>query len=567
MVRSSLPVLILGVTAAAVAARGAEKAPFRVLFSNDTTNIISNASPHHQRGEPFRPEMLEASVDETVGSADVHMLQPGGGWVPWWKSDVCPADEHYRWLEQEARVPIDSIGKYMLDGGDLVQVFVDHCRRRAIVPFISLRLNDYHGTEYADLLMDRVRSGPGIPGDDKPGVLGCWLSRFYLEHPEFRVGEDPQAYRDNPDKLAFRRDHSLRYQIRVNRVFNWAVPAVREHKLALIAELCEGYDVDGLELDFMRHARYFRLTETTPDERVEIMTDFVSRVRQVLDRTAKPGKRRWLCVRVPLRMKRHPDLGVDLRKWADAGVDMINLSCHFVTEQQSDLADVCRLVPEAAVYLETTFVCHRYSRPTGPRVSGNDVYRKMTAEQFYTAAHLAYARGASGLSAFNFAYYRSLADPPSRGEPPFDVLGRTRDPDWIARQPQHYFTTRSGNPAWPALVRTESQALRIDRPIKITLDMAPPTGGWQTGARLRVQSKASFGDRQLLVHFNGTPLEPTPDVSEPYPNPYPDGLGSAETLRAWTVPAELLTDGANTIDVEMTQGEPLVLSFVDVAAK
>ena len=563
-----LPVLTAAITLAiaVVCAQGAEKAPFRVLFSNDTTNITSNVSPYHKRGEPFRPEMLEASVDETAGCVDVHMLQPGGGWVPWWKSEICPADEHYRWLKEKARVSIDSIGEYMLNGGDLVQVFVNRCRQRSIVPFVSLRLNDYHGNEYADLLMERVR-GHEEGGASKPGVLGCWQSRFYLEHPEYRIAHDPPAYKNNADKLVFKRDHGLRYQIRVNRVFNWAVPAVREHKLALIAELCQNYDIGGFELDFMRHARYFHLNETTAEQRVQIMTDFVSRVRLLLDRTAKTGQRRWLCVRVPFRMKSHRDLGIDLRKWVDAGVDMVNLSCHFVTEQQSDLAEVCRLVPEAAVYLETTYVSHRYSKPTGPRVSANEVYRKMTAEQFTTAAHLAHSRGGSGVSAFNFIYYRSLAEAESRCEPPFDALARLRDPDWVARQPQHYFTTRSGNPRWPSLMRIDSQALRRDRPVKITLDMAPPAGGWQTDGRLRVQAKTDFGDRQLVVRFNGTTLETTTDVSEPYANPYPDGLGSAETLHAWEVPVRLLKDGANTIVIQMPQGEPLVLSFVDLAAR
>lgn len=561
MNRLALPVLIASL--AAVVAEGAEKAPFRVLFSNDTTNIVSNVSPYHERGEPFRPEMLEASVDETAGRAGVHMLQPGGGWVPWWKSEVCPADEHYRWLKETAGVPIDSIGEYMLAGGDLVQVFVDRCRQRDIVPFVSLRLNDYHGNEYADLLMDRVRQDKGA----KPGMQGCWQSLFYLKHPEYRIEDDPPEYTSNPDKLAFRSDHQLRYKIRNNRVFNWAIPAVREHKLALIGELCENYDIDGLELDFMRHARYFRLNETAAEQRVQIMTSFVSRVRQTLDRTAKPGQRRWLCVRVPFRIKRHDELGVDLRKWVDAGVDMINLSCHYVTEQQNDLAEVCRLVPEAAVYLETTYTSHRYPKPSGPRISSNEVYRKMTPQQSSTAAHLAFARGGSGVSAFNFVYYRSLADPRSRCEPPFDVLARLRDPDWVARQPQHYFTTRAGNRAWPALMRSDSKALRIDRPVKITLDMAPPAGGWRTGGRLRVQSKTSIGDRQVIVRFNGTLLEATSDISEPYPNPYPDGLGSAETLRAWNVPADLLTDGANSVEIETTQGAPLVLSFVDLAVK
>ena len=564
MNRLSLTVLI--VSLATVVARGAEKAPFHVLFSNDTTNIISNVSPHHERGEPFRPEMLEASVDETAGQTDVHMLQPGGGWVPWWKSDVYPAGEHYRWLKETVGVPIDSIGEYMLGGGDLVQVFVNRCRQRHVVPFVSLRLNDYHGNEYADLLMDRVR-GSEDAGAVNPGILGCWQSRFYLEHPEYRIKDDPAAYTSNADKLAFRQDHQLRYNIRINRVFNWAIPAVREHKLALIAELCRNYDIEGLELDFMRHARYFRLNETTAQRRVEIMTGFVARVRQTLDQTAKPGQRRWLCVRVPLRIKRHDELGIDLPKWVDAGVDMINLSCHFVTEQQSDLAQVCRLVPQAAVYLETTFTSHRYPKPSGPRISSNEVYRKMTPQQFYTAAHLTFARGGSGLSAFNFIYYRSLAEPKSRSEPPFDLLARLRDPDWVARQPQHYFTTRSGNRDWPALMRSDSNAPRIDRPIKITLDMAPPAGGWRTGGRLRVQSETPFGGSQLIVRFNGHLLEATSDVSEPYPNPYPDGLGSAETLRAWNLPPTLLTDGANLIEIETMQAAPLVLSFVDLAVK
>jgi len=545
---------------------GRSRASFRVLFSNDTTNITSNASPFHKRGEPFTEGKLRASVDETVGQADVHMLQPGGGRVPWWRSKVAPADRYYKWLRDSARVRLDSRGEYMLNGGDVVQVFVDHCRKRGITPFISLRLNDYHGTEHADLLMDRIKGGAGA-GDTRPGVQGCWLGRFYLDHPEYRIDRDPERYTRNPDKLAFKRDHGLRYKMRNARVLNWAVPEVRAHKLALIAEICENYDIDGFELDFMRHARYFRLDETAEEQRIEIMTRFVADVRAALDRTTKPGQHRWLCVRVPLRLRKHGDLGIDLVKWVAAGVDMVNLSCHFTTEQQSDLARVCQLVPGAAVYIEMTFVNQRYSKPSGPRISRNEVYRKMTAEQFYTAAHLAYARGAAGASAFNFVYYRSLASKGSRCEPPFGVLGRMRDREWVARQPQHYFTTRHGNFDWPALMRSRGRDLKRDRPIQITLDMAPPTGGWQSGGRLRVQAKDAFGDRDLSVQLNGTTLKPTPDVSEPYANPYPDGLAVPAALRAWTVPAELLKDGPNTIDIRMVQGEPLLLSFVDVAVK
>ena len=546
--------------------RAAAKAPFRMLFSNDTTNVCSNTSPFHKRGEPFTEDMLRASVDETVGNSDVHMLQPGGGRVPWWKSKIAPADEYYKWLRDTARVRLDSMSQYMLNGGDMVQVFVDHCRKRGIVPFISLRLNDYHGTAHADLILDRLQGGEGA-GDTRPRVQGLWLGRFYLDHPEWRIGKDPKTYTSSPDKLIFMKDHGVRYKMRINRVLNWAVPEVRAHKLALITEICEGYDIDGFELDFMRHARYFRQDETTAEQRIAMMTQFVADVRAALDRTAKPGQRRWLCVRVPLRTRKHHELGIDLEKWVAAGVDMVNLSCHYCTSQQSDMAKVCKLLPNTAVYLEVTYTKQTCYPPGKPKTQRHSVDRKMTPEEFYTAAHLAYSRGAAGLSAFNFVYYRSLASKECRGEPPFDVLDRMRHPDWVARQPQLYFTTQCGDPDWPGIMAFKHRALKQDQPMSVTLDMAPPAGGWRTGARLRVQAREFFADQQLSVTFNGTTLAATPDVSEPYATPYTDGLAPPEALRAWTVPAKLLKDGYNTIEIRLAQGEPIVLSYVDLAAK
>ena len=37
------------------------KAPFRLLYNNDTTNTTGVVSPWHQQGEPFREDMLVAS--------------------------------------------------------------------------------------------------------------------------------------------------------------------------------------------------------------------------------------------------------------------------------------------------------------------------------------------------------------------------------------------------------------------------------------------------------------------------------------------------------------------------
>lgn len=170
------------------------------------------------------------------------------------------------------------------------------------------------------------------------------------------------------------------------------------------------------------------------------MTDFVQQVRELLDRTARNGRRRWLCARVPCYLEAFDPLGLDLPAMVAAGLDIVTVSAFYFTAQQTDLPAIRRLVPGAAVYLELCHAIANGKRPPGP---GYDIapFRRATPEQIYTAANLAYARGADGVNAFNFAYYREHGGP-GRGpfaEPPFHIFKRLGDPAWLARQPQTIF--------------------------------------------------------------------------------------------------------------------------------
>jgi hypothetical protein len=509
-------------------AQGARpKAPFHVLFSNDTTNILSCTSPYHRAREPFRPEMLEATVDETAGTGvEVHMLQPAHGWVPWWPSTVYPLAEHHRWWREYFGVDVrNTVHDYIMGGGDLFDVFIKRCRARGQAPFISLRLNDKHHLTYIDT--PKNTQGPHA------------ICRFYAEHPEYRL--DPKR---GPQ--------------------DWAIPEVRAYKLSLIREICENYDIDGFELDFMRYPEFFRLDETTRGQRVEIMTGFITEVRELLDRTARDGGRRWLCARIPCYLADCDNIGIDLPSAVRAGVDMLDLSASYFTEQNTDLAKMRALVPEAAVYLEMT-----HCTATGTRLTegggDNFIFRRATDEQFYTTAHLAYSRGADGVSAFNFVYYREHGSE-GRGpfnEPPFHVFEHLGDPDWLARQPQHFFISdRSffGQRVLP-------KRLEPGKSVALTLDMAPPAVGWKTDGRLRIQTREPMGEGRLTAKLNGTALDPNPDISEPYANPYPPMLGTPESLRAWTVPPDVPQDGPNGIEVAMIEGEPIDIVFVDLAIR
>jgi hypothetical protein len=481
--------------------------------------------------------MIGATVDETAGTGvDAHFLQPGLGMVPMWPSKVIPLKEHYDWIKQRYGTGPDSFGNFVLNGGDVVKVFLDRCKLRGQAGFISVRLNDAHHKE-------RALFEP----KDKPGTsIGMSVTRHYVEHPEYWLREKSEKGRGS------------------DLVQNWAEREVRVLKFKLIEELCENYDLDGIELDFMRFYNFFRPEETKEAQRRDIMTSFVKDVRSLLDRTERNGKRRWLCARVPAITKAHDPLGIHLPDMVAAGLDMVNLSMSYFTVQQTDLATIRASIPDATVYLE---LCHSIWNGT-KLTPGYDTFtfRRTTKEQYQTAAHLAYARGADGVSAFNFAYYREHGGP-GRGpfnEPPFEVFNKIADRAWLAQQPQHWFLAPGWNnpfarpPILPRKVETGNTAV-------FNLDLAPPKDGWQRDGRLRLQLDVENHTGKWKARINGTELAASALVSEPFPNPYPPMLGTPSQMRAWTVPSNLLVDGMNKVEFALDTGEAVEIDYFDLA--
>ena len=530
------------------------KAPYRVLYSNDTTNIVSCISPFQKQrafyqadpatedwtycSAPFTAEMLQASVDETVGQGiDVHLLQPGQGWVPWWKSTVYPFEKHIEFMKEHTGMEPSASGfaQFMAEGGDIVGLFLQRCRMRGLTPFLSFRLNDVHGHEFAQMRKE----------DIPPFAWHCF-SPVHLEHPEWRLGSI-----HNWDTKAL----------------NWAIPEVREHKMAFIAELISNYDMDGFELDFMRHSNFFLPEETTSIQRRGIMNDFVRRVRQRLDEKDRDGKHRWLCVRVPAQTALHDFLGIDIAEFVANGVEMINLSNTYYTEVDGNFQDVRRAAgQDVSVYFECCHIVQQRALPTNFTYD-NTVQRKTTPQQYYTAAHLALSRGCDGSSTFNFVYYRKhgVGDRGPASEPPFFVHRKLGDPEALAQEPQHYFASEGWN-RMGKLPRQLPCELRPGEQLKLNFDMAPPAGGWRKTGRLRIQGTTDLADTKWSARLNGRPLTETADRSEPYDNPYPQLLGSVSQYRAWKVPPDLPRDGLNNIEFEMTDGSQCAeIMFVDLA--
>ena len=99
-----------------------------------------------------------------------------------------------------------------------MQRMIDRCRTKGISPWVSIRMNDVH---------------------DAPWIKSPLHSQFWMEHPE---------YWRFPDRIGAWNDRCL----------NYGLKPVRDHAMALIREVCDRFDIDGLELDWNRFPLHFR---------------------------------------------------------------------------------------------------------------------------------------------------------------------------------------------------------------------------------------------------------------------------------------------------------------------
>jgi hypothetical protein len=175
-------------------------------------------------------------------------------------------------------------------GRDNLRTQVDFSHENDMEAFWSLRMNDVH---------DSFPMGPR--------TWSRGLGLFKRDHPEYLMGEpaDWEKYPTGPKHQWSSLDFSF--------------PEVREHILMLIQEVCQGYDVDGLELDFLRHANFFRPTRDgnpVEEQNLELMTDLVRRVRKMVDEVGQQrGRPLLIAARTPFTLADSLFVGLDLQKW------------------------------------------------------------------------------------------------------------------------------------------------------------------------------------------------------------------------------------------------------------
>ncbi len=216
-------------------------------------------------------------------------LGASGTWYDSEKTDNI-MDTYKRWIKEgktdanDTNIVVSSVRlveNFYKDYGTSVQaVFVDTLREIGINPWVSIRMNDIHEAGEEDSILH---------------------SGFFRKnrHKNRVSHREPAGYYD----------YALDYLFR----------EVREHYLTVIEEALERFDVEGIELDFMREI--YSIGVGREYEGTFVINEFMRNVYALV----KKSEERWghsvkIAVRLPDTPEKALRLGFDFFDWVEAGI-------------------------------------------------------------------------------------------------------------------------------------------------------------------------------------------------------------------------------------------------------
>lgn len=238
--------------------------------------------------------------------------------------------------------------KWVEEGIDIAQVFLEATHQRGLECFYSYRIN----------------------GSDND--LGPFdYIPMKLEHPDWLIGTP--------------------WQEKAKGYFDFSVPGARAYKLSILREVARNYDFDGIELDFAR------LPVTLPPghqwEKRKSLTEFMRSVRAMtLEVGRERGRPLLLAARIPENILGcHLD-GIDIETWARE--QLLDLLALGVRSLDVDIEDFRRITTGTNIKLYPCLDDHHSS----------DGYRRPPVEVLRGVYANWWSQGCDGVYTFNWAY-------------------------------------------------------------------------------------------------------------------------------------------------------------------
>ena len=284
-------------------------------------------------------------------------------------------------------------------GIDPMQVWQRQSREHGLLFIPTLRMNDIH-KDYVDRW---------------PSLRSNWeRARTHLA-----IGDAIPAWYTAPYKYTWSMDY--------------AHAEVRQRKLDIITEICTRYDVDGFEMDFLRHMYYFRRGEEA--EGTKRMNDFVESVRKRLNEIGeKKGKRLRLLVRVPPRLAECRQIGLDVPTWVrNDWVDMVIAMAAGYLDMDADVASFVELAKgtKCAVAGGLEYYVRGYKEPDRKGITWASI------DMLRAGAASIWAQGAASVYLFNYDCHGPF---PFRGEKR-QAIREIGDPSKLIGKNKRYLMT------------------------------------------------------------------------------------------------------------------------------
>jgi len=408
----------------------------------------------------------------------------------------------------EGRRQVHNIWLMTQKGLDHFAIWLNQCRKRSVEGWLTVRMNDCHWVDNPD---------------------SHWHSSFWKDHPECRIVTHRQRISWEENSLDFSHEK------------------VREHYLGFIRELFERFDMDGLELDWMRFGYCLPYGKAKASR--SIITEFIGRVRDLSricsDRT---GRNVRIGVRVPPEIQTCLSMGYDVIEWIGAGlVDQVTIA-NFLSDHWLDFPVETwkAVIGKKPVVLGVCLYLGITDPNTGSWFYDNaDIYRG--------SAGAALVRGADRIYLFNTCYYEHHKEL-KRDDMLNDILTTCGSPKTIAGKGRRHIltfrqTSAPGEAIWrkipvPLRKQTLDFISRRNQIIIFQFNLGPtPLENERTFIHLGFDVEANDVLRSAKMWANGSQCAPVDGL------PPPEFVTDvAKLFLSWEIDRDALNAGENIVE-------------------
>ncbi len=389
--------------------------------------------------------------------------------------------------------------RFIAQGTDNLEVMIDFCRQNGIEIFWSMRMNDTH--DYSNVK---------------------FRSQWKLDHPEYLIGTE-----DNEPRCRTWTSADFGHQ------------EVRDKAFAIIEDVCERYDVDGIELDFFRHLCFFKgpaFSGEASDEDRGLMTELLQRVRAMCDQVGQErGRPILIAVRVPDAVGYCRAVGIDLQLWLEEGLFDILIPTGYM-----------KLSP----WQDTVELGHKYGVPVYPclsdsRVKGEAGKARNVLEAYRARAMNVHNSGADGVYIFNVFNPR---------HPLWSELG---EPQTLRGLAKHYYVNYRG------IQHANNYLLDGERFLLVpTLDPQHPVSlqaGDEQATSIAVGDDVLWGKDQgivpeIILRLQVTGLAGADDMLVKFNGEALAGGAIADGWLEFAAAPELVKQGENSVEMALAAG-------------